>query len=372
MDFTTPQTRAGKKFMSDIQSGYIFVPSEGTNRLTSPKLNRALSGAVISPSFISSKPAVSGPSSGDQLIMLKADGTYARVPATAFGGGGGGGGDMFKAVYDTNGNGIVDTCDALPWTAVTGKPTVFPPDSTAELVAHKGVANGYAALDATGKVPTAELPAFGTGDMTKAVYDTNGNNVVDTCDSLAWGKLTSVPSTFSPSAHASTHLDNGSDPVPVATTIRTGSLRILSGSATQYLDGSGNWSTPAPAGTVNPGTYTAFSYQANWSENSTARYRVETNGTFQKIVFKGSIKKAATFTTNLAAILPAGARPSDTRRFTLSGQETNVSTPDEMLYTCTIDTSGNMNVFPVIRAVDVWPVWSNLQTIFLDGVSFEL
>src|SRR5215471_30409 len=309
--------------MSDITLGYIFVPTDGTNRLTSMKLNRLGRGAVINPSFVSSKPAVSGPSSGDQLIMLKADGTYARVPATAFGGGGGGGGDMFKAVYDTNGNGVVDTCDALPWTAVTGKPTVFPPDSTAELVAHKGVANGYAALDATGKVPVAELPAFGTGDMTKVVYDTNNNGVVDTCDSLAWAKLTGVPATFppdstamlksvydtnndgisdhaaladtapwtgisgkpasfSPSAHASTHLDNGSDPVPVATTLRSGSLRILSGSATQYLDGSGNWSTPAPAGTVNPGTYTAFSYQANWSENSTARYRVETNGTFQK------------------------------------------------------------------------------------------
>src|SRR5215469_11345506 len=358
--------------MSDITLGYIFVPTDGTNRLTSMKLNRLGRGAVINPSFVSSKPAVSGPSSGDQLIMLKADGTYARVPATAFGGGGGGGGDMFKAVYDTNGNGIVDnaeTAQAVPWANVTGKPATFPPDATAEKVANKGVANGYAALDATGKVPVAELPPFGTGDMTKAVYDTNGNNVVDTCDSLAWGKLTSVPSTFSPSAHASTHLDNGSDPVPVATTLRTGSLRILSGSATQYLDGSGNWSTPAPAGTVNPGTYTAFSYQANWSENSTARYRVETNGTFQKIVFKGSIKKAATFTTNLAAILPVGARPSDTRRFTLSGQETNTS-PDECLYTGVIDISGNFNIYPVIRANDVWQTFSNLQTVFLDGVSF--
>src|SRR5215831_341976 len=355
--------------MSDITLGYIFVPTDGTNRLTSMKLNRLGRGAVINPSFVSSKPAVSGASAGDQFIMLKADGTYARVPATAFGGGGGGGGDMFKAVYDTDNSGVVDAAQSVAWSGVTGKPSTFPPDSTA---------------------------------MLKATYDTNGNGVADTCDSLAWGKLTGVPATFppdssamlksvydtnndgisdhaaladtapwtgisgkpasfSPSAHASTHLDNGSDPVPVATTLRTGSLRILSGSATQYLDGSGNWSTPAPAGTVNPGTYTAFSYQANWSDNSTARSRVETNGTFQKIVFKGSIKKAATFTTNLAAILPAGARPSDTRRFTLSGQETNTS-PDECLYTGVIDTSGNFNIYPVIRANDVWQTFSNLQT----------
>jgi hypothetical protein len=83
---TTLPTLAGN-LMGDITSGYIFVPSEGTNRLTSSKLNRMGNGAVINPSFISSKPAVSGPASGDQLIMLKADGTYARVPATAFGGG---------------------------------------------------------------------------------------------------------------------------------------------------------------------------------------------------------------------------------------------------------------------------------------------
>jgi len=73
--------------MSDITPGYIFVPAEGTNRLTSSKLNRMGNGAVINPSFISGKPSATGPSSGDQLIMLKADGTYARVPATAFGGG---------------------------------------------------------------------------------------------------------------------------------------------------------------------------------------------------------------------------------------------------------------------------------------------
>ena len=37
-----------------------------------------------------------------------------------------------------------------------------------------------------------------------------------------------------------------------------------------------------------------------------------------------------------------------------------------------IDTAGNFNIYPVIRAIDVWPVFSNLQTVFLDGVSIEL
>jgi hypothetical protein len=248
---------------------------------------------------------------------------------------------MLKATYDTNANGVVDTCDSLAWSKLTGTPTTFPPDSTA---------------------------------MLKSVYDTNGDGISDhaaLADSAPWTGISGKPASFTPSAHASTHLDNGADPIPVATTTRTGSLRILSGSATQYLDGSGNWSTPAPGGTVNPGTWTSFSYQANWSENSTAQYRIETNGTFQKVWFKGSIQKAATFTTNLAIILPVGARPSDSRRFTLAGQETNTS-PDECLYSCMIDTAGNMNIYPVVRSSFVWQTWSNLQTVWLDGISFEI
>jgi hypothetical protein len=172
---------------------------------------------------------------------------------------------------------------ALAWTAITGKPTTFPPDVTAELVARKGVASGYASLDGTGKVPTAQLPTFGVGDMTKAVYDTNAdnivdhaaladtapwtgisgkpatfppdgtamlksvydtnaNNVVDTCDSLVWGKLTGIPSSFVPSGHGSTHLDNGTDAIAVVTTTRTGLAPKLSGNAKHYLDGTGIFS----------------------------------------------------------------------------------------------------------------------------------
>jgi hypothetical protein len=493
--------------MSDITPGYIFGTAEGTNRLTSSKLNRMGNGATINPSFISSKPSVSGPSSGDQLIMLKADGTYARVPATAVGGGGGG--DMTKAVYDTNNNAKVDhaeLADAAPWAGITGKPATFPPDATAMLKSvydtngdgisdHAALADTAPWTGISGKpasfTPSAHAPTHldngtdpipvvttartglvptlpndstrflnGTGTWTAVAggstgdtfeyrwdtgtsaadpgsgyvrsnnanplsasgvyisyYDRAGVFVVDISrlksgdtfyiypsgnatqwvryqlsanpiDHASWYELAvsviepngfapganaSVQVAFpvKPAAHASTHLDNGIDPIPVATTTRTGSLRILSGSATQYLDGSGNWSTPAPAGTVNPGTWTSFSYQANWSQNSTAQYRIETNGTFQKVCFKGSIKKAATFTTNLAIILPVGARPSDTRRFTLAGQETNTS-PDECLYTCVIDTAGNMNIYPVVRSSFVWQTWSNLQTVWLDNVVFEI
>src|SRR5258705_11560224 len=61
---------------------------------------------------------------------------------------GSGTGDMLKSTYDNSGTaGIVDAAESVPWTGVTGKPATFPPDSTAELIARKGVANGYPSLD---------------------------------------------------------------------------------------------------------------------------------------------------------------------------------------------------------------------------------
>jgi len=268
--------------------------------------------------------------------------------AIGSGGGGTGTGDMLKSTYDTNNNGVVDTADSLPWSRLTGVPTTFPPDATA---------------------------------MLKSVYDTNNNGVADTCDSLAWTKVTGTPATypsdwnttankpatFAPSAHAPSHLDNGTDPLPIATTVRTGSLRILSGSATQYLDGSGNWSTPAPAGTVNPGTWTVLSYATGWSENTTARYRVETNGAFQKVICEGIVAYASGAAA-LAFTLPAGARPGVARGCALAGYD---STGDVLLFSANVAISGAVTIYPMVRQAFSWPSATN-GNVYLDNLSFAL
>lgn len=44
----------------------------------------------------------------------------------------------------------------------------------------------------------------GTGDMTKAVYDTNDNGKVDEAEAVAWSGVTGKPSTFTPSSHTHT------------------------------------------------------------------------------------------------------------------------------------------------------------------------
>ena len=252
--------------------------------------------------------------------------------AIAAGGGGAGTGDMLKSVYDTNGDGISDhaaladtapwagisgkpssfapnahasthlsagidpiglatsvlaglcpavdnatiqvvtsklSCVALAWTAITGKPATFPPDSTAMLksvydtnadniVDHAALADTATNANAvpwtgvTGKPST--FPPDNTA-MLKSVYDTNANNKVDaaeSADSVPWTGVSGKPTSFAPSAHASTHLDNGRDVVPVVTITRTGLVPKLSGDSSTFLNGNGAFTSP-PAQAAIPG-----------------------------------------------------------------------------------------------------------------------
>ena len=88
---------------------------------------------------------------------------------------------------------------------------------TAENTANRGKANGYASLDASGKVPLEQIPdnvvtqdelgAAGYGDMTIAVYDTDRDGVVDrakVADGVVWAGVTGKPSTYYPSTHSHT------------------------------------------------------------------------------------------------------------------------------------------------------------------------
>ena len=72
---------------------------------------------------------------------------------------------------------------------------------------------------------------------------------------LAYSSLGSIPSTFAPSAHGSTHLDNGADVIPLATSTRTGLAPKLSGSATTFLNGTGAYTTPAGGGDMLKSVY---------------------------------------------------------------------------------------------------------------------
>lgn len=149
------------------------------------------------------------------------DGTGKLTPAQAPAGMGTG--DMLKSTYDTTNNGIVDAAESAPWAGITGKPSTFTPsththaqsditnlvtDLAAKIPAsEKGANSGVATLDVTGKVPTSQLPAMGTGDMLKSTYDTDNDGIVDSAAAAPWAGITGKPSTFTPSTHTHAQSD---------------------------------------------------------------------------------------------------------------------------------------------------------------------
>ena len=60
----------------------------------------------------------------------------------------------------------------------------------------------YTESEANAKfVSKEDLGAAGYGDMTKAVYDKNGNGAVDKAETVPWTGVTGKPSTYPPSSH---------------------------------------------------------------------------------------------------------------------------------------------------------------------------
>ncbi len=63
----------------------------------------------------------------------------------------------------------------------------------------------YTESEANAKfVSKEDLGAAGYGDMTKAVYDKNGNGAVDKAEAVPWTGVTGKPTTFPPTSHTHT------------------------------------------------------------------------------------------------------------------------------------------------------------------------
>lgn len=85
-------------------------------------------------------------------------------------------GAMDATVYDPDGDNVVEAADTVPWSGVSGKPSditnITSLLAAKEDAADKGVANGYAPLDANGKIPMANMPAPTTSKTLVVANDT--------------------------------------------------------------------------------------------------------------------------------------------------------------------------------------------------------
>ena len=124
---------------------------------------------------------------------------------------------------------------------------------------------------------------------------------------------------------------------------------------------------PAVSGAVNPGAWTNLTYSTGWTQNATAQFRVETNGSFQKVIAQGIIAYASG-AASLAFTLPVGARPSVVRGCVLAGFD---STGDTQLFQATIGIAGAVNIVPMVRQNFSWPSVTN-GNVYLDSLTFAL
>ncbi len=169
-----------------------------------------------------------------------------------------------------------------------------------ERQANKGAASGYASLDSGTLVPVAQLPAATT--TTKGVVElaTSGENASNV---VVQGDDSRLSNARTPTAHNTTHMSAGGDPLRIdelkigtdvttlnATTTEHGLLKKLSNSASQYMDGTGNWSTPPSGAPV------AAQYLTLATDTTLTVERVLTSGTNIAFVDGGA---GSTLTVNV-------------------------------------------------------------------------
>lgn len=129
---------------------------------------------------------------------------------------------------------------SLPYASITGTPTLA-------AVATSGSASDISA----GTLSASRLPTSGVsaGTYTSVTVDTYGRVTAGSSPAVAYSSLSGVPSTFAPSAHASSHASGGLDQISIAAsqitggTIATARLASGSASATTYLRGDQTWAT---------------------------------------------------------------------------------------------------------------------------------
>lgn len=118
-----------------------------------------------------------------------------------------GAGDMLKSTYDVDGDGIVDrakVADTVTWTGVTGKPTTFTPSAHSHVISDITDLTAQLASKASASTLTGH-----TDNATIHVTQTDKDNWNGKSTfSGKYTDLTSIPTTFAPSAHVHDYINS--------------------------------------------------------------------------------------------------------------------------------------------------------------------
>lgn len=152
-----------------------------------------------------------------------------------------------NAIPKANGSGWLDSwlstaiarLTDLTWATISGKPSTFTPAAHAASHQNGGADEVGTATPAANAIPKASGSGWLDSWLSTAIA-----RVVD----ITWTNLTGKPSTFAPSAHATSHVGGGSDAIATATTSISG---LLSNADKTKLDG------VATGATANIGTVTS-------------------------------------------------------------------------------------------------------------------
>ena len=127
-----------------------------------------------------------------------------------------------------------------------------------------------------------------------------------------------------------------------------------------------------PGTSANPGVWTSLSPGSGWTAPAQAQYRVEVNGAVSTVYYRGMIQAAYSALGTTAFTAPAGALPSMTRSRVLSGAQ-NTGTPSDVAsYIATVAASGVCVIYFLGAGPFVWADPSQVQQVYLDGLSYSL
>lgn len=161
-----------------------------------------------------------------------------------------------------------------------------------------------------------------TGDMTKAVYDTNNDGIVDRAalaDTAPWSGITGKPT------------------LP------------------------------------DPGTWTVLPLAAGWSAPSQGQYRIQVIGAVSTVFYRGMIQAAySALGAGPAFTAPIGARPSVPRALVLGGAQSTGTPSDIACYLASITAAGVCTFSFLCGASFVWADPSKVQQVNLDGLFYSL